>query len=399
MYEEMLYQGGIFNGDFWKVWFNTQVRPAVCGDLKADDFCAIAEAHPFNEPDGTLLYGPRAKLFMSPDMSKVTVPQWIVAATTHGAHVHGIGSSEAYLAAPTKNKKIDFWEDWFLRSYSTSAVADHMAFFDHWLKGVNNGIMERPSVRLDIRTGNGSLYVLEENEWPVARTEYEKWYLDATPSDWPGDGLRKDFMRLSKTPLATEGRADYSAQINFASISPRKAWASGVSFISNPVAEDMVLAGYLKACLWISSTSHDMDIYVSVRVMDEFDKEVDYVGPMFIAKDASAINPLAKGWLKASHRKLDAKRSTEYRPKHTHLKADYSPLEANEVVEVEVELTPDTALVRKGQRIRVDVQPYDGSGSGFNHFYDARYHNGASNSVYTGAGRSSYVQLPLIPAT
>ena len=53
-------------------------------------------------------------------------------------------------------------------------------------------------------------------------------------------------------------------------------WSTGVSFISEPMTEDMVLAGYMKAGLWVSSTSSDMDVYVSLRVLDEHDREIRY---------------------------------------------------------------------------------------------------------------------------
>ncbi len=397
LYEEMVYQGGIFNNQFWPLWWNSQVVPAVCGEVRALDYMAAIKAHPFNEPDSDFIYGPRAKLFMSPDMSKVTVPVWVVGATTHAGHIHQIGSSEAFIDTPIKDKKFDLVEDWFQKAYSSTMVADHMAFFDYWLKGIDNGIMDKPPVRLEIRTGSGSLYVQEENEWPVARTRYTRWYLDATPSDWKGDGRRQDFMRLSQKPPSKDRKAEYSAQVELYSAHPRKPWAAGISFISEPVGEDMVLAGYMKAGLCVASSSRDMDIYVSVRIMEETGEEIDYVGPMYIAKDPKGINPLGKGWLKASHRKLDPARSTEYRPKHTHLAADYAPLKQGDMVEVEVEIPPNTALVRKGQRIRVDVQPYDGSGHGLGHHYEASYHDGAVNSVFTGPKRASYIQLPILP--
>lgn len=396
-YDETLYQGGLFSGQFLLSWWNSQVLPAVCGEVKSHDFLAIASAHPFNEPDNTNIYGPRAKVFMSPDISQVNVPQWVVAATTHAAHVHQIGSSETYIASPAKHKKLDFWEDWFVKSYSDAAVEDHMAFFDYWLKGVENGIMDKPPVRLDIRTGNGSYYVQEENEWPIARTQYTCLYLDASTADWQGDGRRQDFLRMSTTPPEQNKNASYSAQVDLASIFPRCPWNTGVSFISDPVSEVLVLAGYMKAVLWVSSSSHDMDLYVSVRVIDENDCEVDYVGPMVIAKDPNDVSPLGKGWLKVSHRKLDPIRTTEYRPKHTHLRADYAPLKEDEVVQVEVEITPNTAVVRVGQRIRVDIQPYGGSGHGMPHAYDSSYHAGATNMIHTGPDYPSYVQLPVVP--
>jgi len=59
-----------------------------------------------------------------------------------------------------------------------------MRYFDYWLKGVTNGVMDEAPVRVQVRTGNGAHFVLNESEWPIARTRYRLWYLDARPSDW-----------------------------------------------------------------------------------------------------------------------------------------------------------------------------------------------------------------------
>jgi uncharacterized protein len=409
LYEELLYTGGIPNEEFFPFWYKAGVLSAVCGQPDEVDFMGIAKAAPFKDSNRAAIFGPASEVFMSPDMSKVKVPLWAVACTTHPAHFHQLGSSEAYLATRTTDKKIDFWEDWFTKSYSKATVADHMAFFDHWLKGVDNGVMDRPPVRLEIRTGNGSSYLQEENEWPIARTNYLKWYFDASPSDWHGDEWRSDFLRLLSVVPDAERKADYSAEIPIesrtgpppialpvATPSVLAAWKTGISFISAPVADDMVFAGYSKAKLWVSSTSEDMDIYVSLRILDEKDREVDYIGTATMGMPTKHY-PLAKGWLKVSHRKLDASRSTEYTAKHTHFKADHAPLKNGEVVPVEIEIIPSTARIRKGHRIRVDIQPFDGFRHGTRHGYDPSYHDGARNVVYTGPDHLSYIQLPIVP--
>ena len=409
MYEEVVYTGGVLNEEFFPFWFKAGVLAAVCGEADAVDFMAIARAAPFKDSNVPAIFGPRSEVFVSPDMSGVKVPLWVVACNTHPAHLHQLGSSEAYLATNTTDKKIDFWEDWFTRSYSATALADHRAFFDHWLKGIDNGIMKKPPVRLDIRAGDGCSYLLEEDEWPIARTNYVKWYLDASPSDWKGDEWRNDFLRLSTVEPDEERRADYSAEIPLETrtgpnsallpVAPPSAlfaWKTGISFISDPVTEDMVFAGYSKAKLWVSSTSEDMDIFVSLRVLDEQDREVDYAGPATMGMSTKHY-PLAKGWLKVSHRKKDEARSTGYTVKHTHLKADYAPLESGEVVPVEVEIIPNAALIRKGHRIRLDIQPFDGFDHGTRHAYDPSYHDAARNVIYTGPDHQSYIQLPIVP--
>jgi predicted acyl esterase len=409
LYEEVVYTGGILNEEFFPFWFQKGIAPAVCGEVDAKDFLAMARANPFKDSDPSAVFGPRSEVLMSPDLGDVAVPLWTVAVTTHPANFHQLGSSETYLNTPTKNKKIDFWEDWFMKSYSTEAVEDHVAFFDHWLKGIDNGIMDRPPVRLEIRTGRGASYVQEEHEWPIARTDYVKWYLDASPSDLEGRIPCDSVLRLARTVPESARSATYSAEVDPtapvvapAPVAGRHTMTTapcspGASFVSAPLEEDTVLAGYSKLVVWVASTSEDMDLFVSLRVLDEEHREVDYCGPAVIPGISTRLYPLAKGWLKVSHRTLDAERSTNFRPKHTHLRADYAPLRDGEIVPVEVEIVPNTGLVRKGHRIRLDVQPYTGVGHGNRHAYDAAYHDGALNTIYTGPEYPSYLQLPVLP--
>jgi uncharacterized protein len=151
MYEEVVYTGGILNEEFFLHWYQAGVLPAVCGAPDDVDFMSLARAASFKDSNPAAIFGPRSEVFMSPDMSKVKVPLWAVACTTHVAHFHQLGSSETYLTTSTPHKKIDFREDWFTRSYSRAMVAEHRAFFDYWLKGIDNGIMDRPAVQLEVR--------------------------------------------------------------------------------------------------------------------------------------------------------------------------------------------------------------------------------------------------------
>lgn len=408
LYEEVAYTGGILNEEFFPFWFRGGIVPAVVGDVDALDFMAIARANPFKDDDPDAIFGPRSQVFMSPDMSEVTTPLWAVAATAHPAHFHQLGSSETYLNTPTTNKKLDFWEDWFLKSYSSAMVADHVAFFDHWLKGINNGIMDTPPVRLEIRSGRGASYLLQEQEWPIARTEYVRFYLDAAPAQWQGQIRCDDVLRLTSEAPTTERTVSYSAEVDLTAPralpapapgepAPLTAPCRGATFLSEPMEQDCVLAGYSKLVVWVSSTSADMDLHVGVRVLDNDNREVDYCGPALIPGTGNLFYPLTKGWLKVSHRTLDQDRSTHFRPKHTHLCADHAPLTDGDVVEVEIEIVPTTGVVRKGHRIRVDVEPYTGFGHGNRHAYDAAYHDGARNTLYTGPNHPSYLQLPVIP--
>ena len=105
--------------------------------------------------------------------------------------------------------------------------------------------------------------------------------------------------------------------------------------------------------------------------------------------------PVAKGWLRVSHRELDPELSRSYRPYHRHLRRLY--LAPGEVVRVEVEIWPTSMVFKKGHRIRLDIQPRDGVGSSHYMHYHADYNTG-SNTIYAGGDMDSYLLLPVIPA-
>ena len=401
IYNEALYGGGIFGVGFWQWWWKVWSGNNWCGERRETDWMARVLATPFNDPAA---YGPQGSIFMVPEIGKATAPVWIVGPQT-GAIIHQLGSSETFVRSTgAAARRFDFVDAWFPDCYKGSTVAEHIRWFDHWLKGVDNGVTNDAPVRVQVRTGNGAHFVLEDADWPLPRTEYRRWYLDATPSNWKGDKHRDDLMRLGGHVPDTKNRASYDAHLELGqpSIAPTGSvggtprWSTGVSFVSEPMREDMVLAGYMKIGLWVSSTSSDMDVFASLRIIDEQDREIRYetvVHPI----DPVHPHPVGHGLLKVSRRKLDEARSTEYWPVHTHLEADCAPLQRDEVVKIEVGLNPSTALIRKGCRLRVDIQPYTPAGLPVR-AYDPSYHVAATNTVYTGPDHPSYIQLPIVPA-
>jgi predicted acyl esterase len=105
--------------------------------------------------------------------------------------------------------------------------------------------------------------------------------------------------------------------------------------------------------------------------------------------------PVAKGWLRASHRKLDPAQSLPWRPFHAHRAREW--LKPGEPVRLEVEIWPTSMVFRRGHRIRVDITPRDGIGSAPYTHYHADYNAGAENTIYTGGSRGSYLLLPIVP--
>jgi predicted acyl esterase len=164
----------------------------------------------------------------------------------------------------------------------------------------------------------------------------------------------------------------------------------GVSFQTAPMTEDTEITGPLMMNLWVSSTTEDMDVFVTLRNIGPDGKDVWEVG-----QHGQPV-PLTKGWLRASHRKLDPRRSLPYRPYHPHDERLW--LKPNEPVECQIEIWPTCIVLAKGHRLRVDVQPRDGVGSAPYTHYHADYNSGAENTIYSGGDKVSYLLLPIVPA-
>ena len=165
---------------------------------------------------------------------------------------------------------------------------------------------------------------------------------------------------------------------------------TGVSFETAPMTEDTEITGPVVLVLWVSSTTKDMDIFATIRNIGPDGKDVWEMG-----QQGNDEIPVAKGWLRASHRKLDPGRSLPYRPYHAHDERQW--LTPEEPIECNVEIWPTSMVFKRGHRIRLDVQPRDGVGASAYRHYHADYNIGAQNSVYTGGGRMSYLLLPVIP--
>ena len=63
----------------------------------------------------------------------------------------------------------------------------HLRWYDYWLKGIDNGIMDEAPVRIFVMGDNVWRY---EQEWPLARAQYVNYYLhsDGKANTLNGDG-------------------------------------------------------------------------------------------------------------------------------------------------------------------------------------------------------------------
>src|SRR5262249_25395994 len=216
-----------------------------------------------------------------------------------------------------------------------------------------------------------------------------KFYLDLSP---PAVGALVD-----ANPATTHSRTYFasglskggssSASSTFLASGAMQA-GMGISLQTAPLAQDTEVTGPVAAVLWVSSSTEDMDLFLTIRNIDADGNDVWEVG-----QQGQQV-PVAKGWLRVSHRELDPDLSLPYRPYHRHRRRLH--LGPGEIVRVEVEIWPTSMLFRRGHRIRLDIQPRDGVGSVYYTHYHADYNTG-SNTIHAGGDRESYLLLPVIP--
>jgi predicted acyl esterase len=125
----------------------------------------------------------------------------------------------------------------------------------------------------------------------------------------------------------------------------------GLRFMTAPLEREVEITGPVAAKLHISSSTTDADLFLVLHVYDPKGAEVVFSGAQH------PRTPVSQGWLRASHRRLDPRRSTEYRPYHTHDREE--PLEPGKVYGLDIEIWPTSIVVPAGYRIGLSVRGTD----------------------------------------
>jgi predicted acyl esterase len=394
MYRDFAYHGGIFCFGFVSNWYNNHMAHHLLGRRSQDSPDAFSTPWLWdfmrNSLDNGAYYG------RQPRWDDITIP-FYSAGNWSGMGLHLRGNTEGYLRAKSRHKKLRIHAGTHYHPfYAEEARQDQLRFFDHWLKGIDTGIMDEPPVKLLIRTGGGKGYRWRsENEWPLARTRWTKFYLQ--PARQKRGGEPAEGLLTTAAPKA-RGSVAYSASGMTKAGVASASWTStalagslprlGVSFETAPLRSELEVTGPVVLTLWVASSTDDMDLFATLRNIDPDGRDVWEIGQQ------QQPVPVAKGWLRASHRKLDPRLTLPWRPYHAHDERQW--LKKHEPVRVDVEIWPTCMVFRKGHRIRLDIQPRDGVGSAPYTHYSADYNTG-ENTIFTGGSMASHLLLPVIP--
>src|SRR5204862_1074076 len=151
------------------------------------------------------------------------------AANWGGMGLHPRGNFEGYLRASSKQKWLEVHGDThFTLFYAQYGQAMQRKFFDHFLKGKDNGWDKQPKVLLNIRHPGEKFVPRAENDWPLARAQWTKFYLQP-------DKALSPRQPSGETALTYETTGD------------------GLTFSTPPMTEDMEITGPVAAKLFVSS--------------------------------------------------------------------------------------------------------------------------------------------------
>ncbi len=401
IYRDFAYHGGILN-QFQELWAKHQVvniqygrgerakknpntSESVAGPVTlSEDELAKNRINPYEatkqHPLDDAWHHER-----SADLSRVEVPL-LSCANWGGQGIHPRGNFNGFMEAASKQKWLEVHGEshWSLFS-SGYGLALQKRFFDHFLKGIDNGWEKTPPVTLNVRHPREKFVLRYENEWPLARTQWTKLYLDPAGKT------------LSPKLIDAEGNIEYDAL------------GDGVTFWMAPMERDTEITGPMAAKLFISSSTEDADLFLIVRVFDPNGEELTFMG------STDPNTPIANGWLRASHCRLDPSRSTPYRPYHPHDRVE--PLTPGQVYECDVEILPTCIVVPAGWRIALSVRGKDYEYVGELSEFAKRFHYatrgtggmthndldnrpidvfGGKARLHAGGPRESYLLLPII---
>ena len=391
LYRHFCFKGGVYFTGFQNHWYSNSVRNRHLMDYKdrpkRDDYMSFdylreQALHPtFDE----FWQGRRA------DLSEIEVPVFSIG-NWMGTMVHLLGNIQGFCEVKGPKKLLVNAGDaqmLFLDPYVEEQLT---RWYDYWLKGVDNGVMDEPPIRIFVRNGEG---YRDEHEWPLARTEFRKLYLQSGPSgaaeslndgrlSWdepPGDAVPTSYTypdpgwTFPGTGTSVRGK---SGMLH----TTRKI----LTFTSEPFEEDTEVTGPVVLNLWASSSAEETQFIVKVVDVPPMTPELrQAIETLDVAVPARQVT---EGWLRASHRAVDPARATPTSPYHTHV--DPQPLVPGTVYEFNVEIWPTCWVFEKGHRIRLDLAALDQAGQ----YYLG--HLRATDTFYHDAAHPSHLLLPVV---
>ncbi|EYB69265.1 hypothetical protein DEIPH_ctg009orf0003 [Deinococcus phoenicis] len=315
-----------------------------------------------------------------PHFENITVPAYVVASYSNTLHTAGTFRAWRRMASQEKWLRIHNTQEW-PDYYDEANVEDLRRFFDHYLKGADNGWEQTPRVRYSVLDLEGGDRVNQPaREFPPEGVASTKYYLDARS------------RTLSPEVPSGEATADYDTQ----------SLPGLVSFTAR-FDEETVMVGYPKARLWVEAKgADDMDLFVLIQKLDAYGTPLQQ---FTVPNQGGVVHDLtehgasilrykgADGRLRVSMRHLDETLSTDAVPVHSFDRIE--KLAPGEVVDIEIDLLPIGLAFHPGEQLRFVVSGRSLLGPMMPGLREYTPANNGQHIIHTGGPYASYLQLPV----
>lgn len=334
-YRDSMCRGGIPN----TVFHDTDIISYLYGENRFEDVSAMLKKYPL------------VNAYWEDKIAKIQdidIPAYIVASWTHAIHAKTCISGFEELGTKNKWLRIHNTHEW--QDLDSHENADDLRrFFDHFLKGIDNGWEKTPHVRYAVLDFNEKADLFRSGEnYPAVPIEIKELYLDAAT------GV------MSETALEKETRETYDGRSENVDECVR---------FEYPITEEMEIHGSSNLRFWMSTDAgDDADLYVAIYKKDAkgrvkyhitfpaFRKKLDFLIKMTPKNKQLPGGPIytgPSGRLRASHRKLDQEKSTVLEPYLTH--DELQKLTPNVPVQMDLGIWPTGMLLHPGETLILEI--------------------------------------------
>jgi predicted acyl esterase len=370
IYRDLAMRGGIPDLPFLR-----QLATSFIGKNLREDLVAEAEHHPMMDD----FWGSKIPAF-----GKITVPAYVVASYSNSIHTPGTFRGWRSIASVDKWLRIHNTMEW-PDYYERANLDDLLRFFDHTLRGADNGWEKTPRVRYAVLDLEGGDRINQPAaEFPPKDFSTRKYYLDATSH------------ALSPETPAEAAMAGYDAQSE-----------QGQMAFTVQVDAPTEFVGYPKLRLWLEADgSDDMDVFVFLQKLNVAGEQLEQfnvpnTGPKMqeLTRQGAAILKYkgSNGRLRVSMRHLDATASTDAVPVHSFDRVE--KLTPGEIVCADFDLFPIGLALHPGEHLRLIVSSFHLLGGVMPGVGNVQPDNHGRHVIHTGGAYASFLQLSLRTTT
>jgi len=270
-------------------------------------------------------------------------------------------------------------------------AAEAHRWFDYWLRGIDNGIIDEPPIHYYVMGAKDSSVWRTSNLWPLPNQQLQRFYL-AEGKTGSVASANDGFLRL-RTPIKPEAFDAYAVDYSTTS-GVHARWSAvlkggaypelrandekGLTYTTPPLDSDVEITGHPIVNLWIISEAPDLDVFAYLEE---------------VPSDGGAWY-ITEGNLRASHRLLNELPINNIGlPYHRSYEEDVTPVPAGEPVKLVFDMLPTSKLLRKGNRIRLTITCADAD-----NFETLVLDPPPEIHVLRCATHASFIELPIIPA-